>query len=323
MKYKFFILTLFSTQIFSETPPIDLNKWMFTISPSIGNANTSVPVKYRYPYYQTNSLGIPNMDQFQLLRNDFLMDMKGSGYGIQFGAFKKNLAILSVIYEFPKAGEARLTGAVNYIQYTTEFFQNYNPVFGLGYFQGSTDGKLKKFSDFFPETGTIASFPELSVKQDYNSIFPILGIKIKIPIHNWSLTPYYSYAYETLKVDSQFSFGRMVPKMVLDQNPAYYYLPYLYQPNALTDILYPLGVKIKEDYYKNIVGSFFAIDYFYFLQLRGDINYNLQNHNKTIRLFPVILFHKNFGLTGYFEYSEKGSVISRYWFLGPSFNFQF
>ncbi len=297
-------------------PTVVAPDWMVMVSPTMGllRNTTTFPVP----------VGRDGNDE--LVFEDYEMTDTGWGGGITVMGFYKRVALTNVFFGFPKVNHAKLLGSITYLSVAIPTPVFVEPYLGAGLALVSTDVDILNFNDTrIDDLGgmTMRGYAHMSWISVDNTVvapFPKVGAKFKIPIQHWYATPFYSYMYEHVKTRARSNGGTVELWQCADQED-------LSCPEITGD--FPMDtVEVRafdktteKNYHSHLVGADFFLDFHYFLQMRGKVYYNTNHDLWTVRLIGSMLFNENFGITAYFEYSQKITLTNTYFLIGPAFIF--
>jgi hypothetical protein len=237
------------------------------------------------------------------------LDDRGWGAALAATFVHGRFAITNILFLIPEVNSSQVVGNVLSASYGFPLFWRCSLVAGLGFTYHNVDTRLEDFEDTVTKEGVSATarFDEFKVRNDVFAPFPKLGLKIRIPIQHWYVTPYVSYLYEALKLKVASPGGRV-------------YIP---EPVDETKIIPPIDVDKWKHYHSFLVGLDIFLDFHYALQLRVKMHYNVSHELFTIRSIASAFFSRRFplGLTAYFEYSQGIIHDNIYGFVGPSYMF--
>jgi hypothetical protein len=266
------------------TPEVVAPDWMVVVSPTMGllRNTTTFPVP----------VGRDGNDE--LVFDNYEMTDTGWGSGVTVMGFYKRVALTNVFFGFPKV----VSTDVDIFDFRDTRIDDLGGMTMRGY----------------------AHMPWISVDNTVIAPFPKVGAKFKIPIQHWYATPFYSYMYEYVKTRARSNGGTVELWQCADQDD-------LSCPEITGD--YPMDtVEVRafdkttvKHYQSHLVGADFFLDFHYFLQMRGKVYYNTNHDLWTVRLIGSMLFNENFGITAYFEYSQKITLTNTYFLIGPAFVF--
>ena len=241
----------------------------------------------------------------------------GFGGGLVLVGFYKCFSLTDVFFYFPDVNSSSLVGNILYLSSAIPTGIFIEPFLGIGYAFVSTDTDYRDFRYQLeqqylgkPYVGH-AAFGTMLVDNTVSAPFPKLGLKFKIPLQHWYLTPFYSLMDEEVRTHARSPGGHVkiyekgretgTPWLEVDV------------PTFDTDL--------HKHYRSNLVGLDWFMDFHYFLQLRGKTYYNTTYDLWTVQLIGSFLFSEYVGVTAYVEYSEKITVTNTYVLIGPAFVF--
>ncbi|MCC6274778.1 MAG: hypothetical protein IT569_02885 [Leptospiraceae bacterium] len=310
----------------------DPEKFLIMATPVTGGLNSTIEFPYRFPYFQGSQIS-PNA--FSLLRGERELQGHGTGGGLEVGIVKGNWSYITVNFKYndtpyQTAGNASqvsdrtrsdFSGSLNYIQYAWENRTQFVPTLGIGYFTGFIDTTIKDFAAYEPTKNSVIYASYVHATSKVVNPFPKVGLKIKLPIQHWHITPFYSYFYEEVTSNVSYGTGKVLSPSAELFSP--FQMARSIEDESNSNILYPGGARNLRKYYQNIVGVNVFLDFHYFIQLRANVYRNLTSNLWTVRAFFTFFFHKNVGLSAYYEYAERITGKYSYWLVGPTFAIQF
>jgi hypothetical protein len=272
--------------------------WMVVVTPTGGWLNNETTFRFSVP------MGDETREQTATLKDD------GWGLGFTVMGYYKWVSLTNVFFYFPEVNQSSLVGNVTYLSVSIPTGTFVEPYFGLGlvFVSTATDYRDFHYADTIGGLKGYADFERMSIDNFVFTPFPKVGVKFKLPLQHWYITPFYSYMYEYVDIRAKSSGGSVE---VYDESGNL-----LFQPEVD-----PFDTKLHKDYHSHLVGANFFLDYNYFLQLRGKVYYNTNHNLWTVRAIGSFLFSKYVGLSVYLEYSEKITVKNLYILVGPAFVF--
>ncbi|MCK6382492.1 MAG: hypothetical protein L6Q54_14745 [Leptospiraceae bacterium] len=316
----------------SKKKMYDPDKALIMATPVYGGLISGIEFPYRFPYFQNGNF---TSKDFQLLRGEKDLHGSGNGGGVELGIVKGNWSYVTVNFQFENTpyetvGSATnhiektrssFVGTLNYLQYSWENKSQFVPTFGIGFFNGFVNTTVKDFVAFDPSQKSVIYSSYVNASSHVVNPFPKLGMKIKIPVQHWYVAPFYSYFYEEVTANVSYGTGK-----VLSPDPALFN-PFTFAEtignSSNNSLLYPGEARSLKKYYQNVVGANIFLDFHYFIQLRANIYRNLTRNLWTARVFLTFFFHKNIGISAYYEYAERITGHYNYWLIGPTFATQF
>ncbi len=277
-------------------------EWIAIITPAAGWLNNET----RFPF-QMPSMGGP-------VERKAVIEDYGFGGGLVAMMYYKRISFTNVFFYFPKVNQSRLTGNVSYVAGTYPTNYIIEPYLGLGFVYANTDTEYRDFTykEYIGSAVGIASFSKIDVDNHVFAPFPKIGFKLKIPVHHWYITPFYSYLYERVYTRAASPGGHVVVFATGNE--------YIGDPIIERNVD-KFNTKLEKIYNSHLVGFDFFVDFHYFLQLRGKVYYNTNHELWTVRMIGSVLLTERFGVTAYFEYSEKITVTNTYALVGSTFFF--
>lgn len=286
-------------------PPLN---WLLVINPLVGWLHNSTS-----PTVKSKSAGGEETTR--------QVTFEGSGWGAGlvitgFYRFKHiTLQAANISYLFPDVNSSIMWGNITQVINSFNLPTFIDPYIGFTFAYVGTKSELSKYvfsvtdtrSDGTPTVG-YAYFPHFTVKTENYQYAPRVGLTFKIPIQNWRVRPYYEYAYEDLyahakTVGSKVNVferesGYRTDDIDLDINDG--------QPTIVTS---------------HVIGISFGIDYHSFLQLYGNVNYNLTHNLISARFMGTILLPRHWGFTVTYEHQEMCMTTNDFVMFGPTFFF--
>ncbi len=320
--YFLFIATLSAI----EKPNFDFNKWFYLITPFTGEGSNANQIPFRLFQSKDQNIIVHSGNKS--------FAGKGKGFGTEFLAFNKNWQLLYIGFHFPwyknsdsiifydnfQNIQTKVTGQIFSLRYKFEN-QKIEPFFGVSYFEGygphdhSVINNFILYSNF---TNEFIQIPKVDVKVYVEDPNISMGMSFKIPIQNWRLETIYSYAGERVYTNLVTSYARNIPfnEVISEFNNLY-----SFDINSENAIL-PIHYTIRKKYFSHRLGISLYMDYRRFISLRlsfkRDVTFNRWISNA---MFNIIL-SQHFGLSFFYEYSERSVGTIRYWLVGPTFVFQ-
>ena len=243
--------------------------------------------------------------------------MTDDGWGSGFAAIGlyKWLVWTNVFYYFNDVNDSNFLGGVTHLTAAIPTDTFVSPYFALGLFFMNIETRIRDYEgsqDGQMSNGTLttgyASIDNISADNRILTPLPEIGLKFKIPIQDWWITPYYSYWYEDVKTKIR------IPRGQVD----------LYERgtrNFIQTLDIELDKEIKKNHQSHMLGFWFSLDLYHFLQLQGNVYYNLSEDLISARFVGTFIFSEYVGITAYFEYQELIPVDNIYFFVGPCFVF--
>ncbi len=299
--------------------------WLLLVTPTCGWLRNTTKFKFEVPSGR-------DADGEYVFREDHATmtdDTWGGGFVLM--GFYRRVALTSVFFGFPDVNQSDLLGNITYLSGSIPTGIPVEPYLGLGFVAVGTDTDYDDFryrreDDFstvdesghqvdVPAVG-YAHFPRISVDNRVLAPFPKVGLKVAIPLQHWYVLPFYSYMFEDVRTRAR-SDGGLV-EVYAAEGPQ--------SADTGGSPLLEIDIDafdstLNKRYHSHLVGANFFLDFHYFLQLRGKVYYNTSHDLWTVRLIGSLLFHRNMGLTAYFEYSQKITVTNTYFLVGPAFLF--
>jgi hypothetical protein len=291
-----------STEIAADAPPkIEPPDWAIMTTPLFGWLDNTTTVNVK----------VPSKDDY--IEETVTLSGDGWGTGLMTMGFYKRWTLCDVLYYYPNVNSTRMWGNIVLASTTFPTGTFAEPFVGGGFAYVGTDSLLNDFtytmesalSDGTPTIG-YAHFGEFAVDTRNVQVFPEVGVKLKIPIQQWYVRPYYQYMYEHLNAHAHTRSGRAD---VYRQEDGFrvYEIPVLFDKENVTV------------YRANVVGTAFGLDLYYFLRLQGSVYYNIDHDLLSTRLVGSVLFSRYVGLSAYFEYQDMIIVDNTYFMLGLTF----
>lgn len=298
--------------------------WLLVLTPTGGWLNNEVTFNIKVP--QGAGGDVEYEEQQITLKDD------GWGFGLTTVGFYKRISLTNVFFMFPKVNESRLIGNITYLAGTIPTGVFVEPYLGLGFVWVSTKTDYRDFyyrqkKDLYgdPAVG-FASFERMAIDNRVLAPFPKIGAQFNLPLQHWYVTPFYSLMYEDVNVrargistknDEHAGHVEVWYEEDLDEQG---------KPPTNSTLTPAVNVDVDafdkrnpKEYLSNLVGLDFFLDFHYFLQLRGKVYYNANYNLWTTRFIGSVLFNEWFGMSAYFEYSQKITVTNVYLLVGPAF----
>lgn len=280
-------------------------EWFFLATPTAG-----------YLHNTTNfTIKVPTGNGYE--EHEASLTDDGFGTGLVFVGFYRYFSVTDVFFWFPDVNSSSILGNILYFSSTIPTKTFVEPFLGIGYAFVSTDTDYEDFAYELdqqylgrPYVGH-ATFEQMAVENTVQAPFPKLGLKFKLPIQHWYVTPFYSLMDEEVQTHARSPGGGVK----------------IYEKGRETGepwlevAVPPFDTEIEKQYVSHFVGADFLLDFNYFLQLRGKTYYNLTHDLWTVRIIGSFLFSDYVGVTAYVEYSEKITVTNTYVLVGPAFVF--
>ncbi|MCU0661169.1 MAG: hypothetical protein MUC50_02465 [Myxococcota bacterium] len=284
-------------------PAIPPLHWMFLVTPIGGYLKNTT----------TFNAKVPSRSGEDVVRS-ITMSGKGWGTGLLLVGFYKWISATNVFYIFPNVNRSLMWGNIFMLQYTAPLDFFIAPTVGMGLAVIGTDSDLYNFryaaDDVYQETPTIgrAYFGHFMVNTLNLEPLPEIGAKIRIPIQDWYVRPFYQFLYENLSAHVRTpSFTVNVYQKEDGQH--------LFQINDEKGFE---GEQVTE-YYSNVVGMSYGIDYNHFLCLQGSVTYNITHNLLSTRATGSLMFSRFMGVSAYFEYQDMIMVDNIFGMLGLTF----
>jgi hypothetical protein len=241
----------------------------------------------------------------------------GLGFGLTAVGFYKRIAFTSVNFLFPDVNQSLVGGTITTVSGTIPTGTRFEPYLGSGIIYTNTDTEYRDFTYSLeqalygrPAIG-YATFPAMDIDVAVWALTPRVGLRIALPIQHWYITPYYCYMLEWVESHARSPGGHVEVYYKGDREQG---LP----PQLEVDVP-AFNTRSYKDYGAHMVGTHFFLDFHYFLQLRGQMYYNISYRLFTCRFTGTVLLNRYIGLTAYVEYSQKQTVTNTYVLVGPSF----
>lgn len=309
-----------------ERPKFDFDKWFYVATPFYGTGYNSNQIPFRMFQFKENEIVVHSGSKS--------FGGYGNGTGLEFLAFNKNWQILYVGFKFPmyankddlnfynsfQSIKTAVTGHVISLRYT--FFESkISPFIGSSYFQG--DGPhdhsiVNNFILYSYNTNKFIQIPRVDVKVYVQDPNPYIGLSFKLPIQNWKIDTIYSYGFERVFTHLNTSYGKDY-----DSVDVYNNFQQLFLNNYdFNSTILPMNYSINKKYFANRLALSLFMDYRRFVSLRLTFRRDLTFNRWVSNAVFGLIFSQHFGLSIFYEYSERSVGTIRYWLAGPSFVFQ-
>lgn len=282
-------------------PPIPPLDWMYTLTPVFGYLDNTTTINAKIPTRTGDKV------------REISLTGEGWGTGLMAVGFYKWLTAMNVFYYFPDVNSSIMWGNISLLQatYPTDFFLK--PFVGMGIAYIGTDSDLYNYrysvddqlEDGTPTVGH-AYFGHFACDTSNVMLIPEIGVKIKIPIQDWNIRPFYQFEYEHLLARARTGDGVVEVYRQADGSHLYQ-IPLNFDKENLTE------------YYSHVVGAGFSIDYHHFLSMQGRVYYNISHDLLSAQVIGSLMFSRYFGIAAYFEYQDMIVVDNIYFMLGLSF----
>lgn len=306
-------LILFVAQAAVTTGPCRAEEkgpdWLIVLTPTGGWLNNETTFRFKVPQGASGEI--------EYEEHDATLADDGWGGGFTMMGFYKWVALTNVFFVFPNVNQSALTGNITYLSLTIPTPWIVEPYLGTGFVVVSTDTDYESFKytlrqDYSGRDAVgYADFTAISVDNRVIAPFPKIGLKLKIPVQHWYVTPFYSYMYEFVTTHARSPGGDVQVYFEGDREAGR-------DPQLEVEVP-SFDTVLNKQYGSHLVGADFFVDFHYFLQMRGKVYYNTNYDLWTVRLIGSMMINKWFGLSAYFEYSQKITVTNTYFLVGPAF----
>lgn len=299
-----------------ESDPIDLSKgpeWLFLATPTGGWIHNEARIRFKVPGPKQPDGSYSYQEHTATLRDG------GLGGGLTLLAVYDKLAWTNVLFWFPDVNQSSIVGVVSDLSFHLPASERLELYLGMGFVAVKTDTDYEPFKyelhqDLYgkPAIG-YADFERISVDNLVAAPFPKIGVRFNIPVQHWYVTPFYSFMYEDVHTEARSPGGDV---------EVYYEGERALGRDPQLEVDVPDFDTVLDKVYKShLVGANLFIDFHYFLQLRTKVYYNASHDKWTVRSIGSMLLNRHFGITAYFEYSQKTTVTNTYFLVGPAFLF--
>lgn len=333
----------FTTPILAEESD-ESDDWRFIISPFSGQMNlelrTALPFNYTDP--TTGASVSPSIGRITGLTQSGTLDLAVEGVGPQKGVqmmLRSDSLVLSAAYtradlSFTPLRDSALPienaggGATgNVYTGSIEYYWNITDTIApmVGYTHTGFTAYYKVTNALFMTTGTnvYQSFPVIDADDGSHSNVGKLGIRFKLPIESWTITPYVQYASNRYHINTRPTIGTAVGQenlIPLDSNAivrawAYDGVGSAVNPGSMTQIP-------RED---RSGGLILFMDYNKFLSLSINARRNWNKGAWNVTTTALFFFHPNVGIQASHLYAEPEVTLTfnRSWIIGPVFTATF
>jgi hypothetical protein len=282
-------------------PRIEPPDWALIATPLFGHLRNTTTFRVKMP-----------------AKGDFterLITLSGTGYGggLLLSGFYRRVSLTHIFYYFPDVTSTVMTGNIVLLGTTLPTGTWIEPSFGLGLAYITTRSTLRDFtydmedqlSDGSP-TVAYAHFEQFHVRTRNVMPLPEVGLRLRIPVHDWYVRPYYQYLYERLSASARTETGQ-VDVYRQDNGFRAFAIPLSFDKDSVTE------------YRSHVLGTAFGLDFHQFLRLNGAIYYNASHALLSSRIIGSALFSRHVGLSAYFEYQDMIQVDNLSIMLGLSF----
>lgn len=296
------------TEIDTETEPLPPLRWLAAITPLAGWLHNTTS-----PTITSKSAGGEDTTR--------KVTFAGSGWGaglVVTGFYRWKyitLQAVNVSYLFPNVNSSVMWGNI-----TQLILQSHLPIFvepylGFAFAYIGTKSELTNYVYSSTDTrsdGTksigYAYFPKFNVDTRNFQPAPRVGLTFKIPIQNWRVRPYYEFLYENLNAHAKTKDSLVT---VFSREDGY-----------RTDTIdLEFDGETTTIYKSHVVGISFGIDYHSFLQLYGNVYYNITHDLLSARFMASILIPRHWGFTVTYEHQAMAMTTNDFVMFGPTFFF--
>lgn len=245
----------------------------------------------------------------------------GSGWGaglVLTGFYRFDAVTLQAVnisYLFPNVNSSAMWGNITQVLNSFNLPTFFDPYIGFSFAYIGTRSELEKYVYSVTDTrsdGTqtvgYAYFPKFNVNTRNYQYAPRVGVTFKLPIHNWRIRPYYEFLYEDLYAYAKTKGSKV---QVFSRENGY----------RTDDIDLEFAGSTTTIYKSHVVGVSLGIDYHNFLQLYGNVYYNITHNLISARFMGTILVPRHWGLTITYEHQEMCMVKNEFVMFGPTFFF--
>ena len=318
--------------------------WRFIISPFSGQMNLQLrsALSFNYTDPTTGASVSPAIGRITGLTQSGTLDLAVEGVGPQKGVqmmLRSDSLVISAAYtraevNFTPLRDSKLPienagGGANGNVYTgsIEYYWNITDSIApmVGYSHSGFTAHYKVTNALFKTIGTnvYESFAVIDADDGSHSNVGKLGIRIKLPIQSWSITPYVQYAANRYHINTRPTIGRSIGQENLIPTDA----------NAIVQAWTYDGVgsAINAGSMSQIPaedrsgGLILFMDYNKFLSLNINARRNWNKGAWNVTTTALFFFHPNVGIQTSYLYAEPEVTLTfnRSWIIGPVFTATF
>ncbi|WP_238325503.1 hypothetical protein [Leptospira inadai] len=319
-------------------------KWRILLGAMAGQFDLQLQTKLPFNYVNpiNGQREIPSLGSATGLTQSGSLDLGLNGYGPQKGfqfmilsdqlVFQAAYARVDVNFSplnKPPVGvniaEGHAGGNIysTSLDYYFKFSQYVQPMIGVAYGAFGAYYKVRNVVGTTAGNSFYESFPVVDADDGYNSDIGKAGLRIKLPIQSWNITPYFQYAGNNYHINVRTAAGAIQAQ----QNG------YPQNPGALQDAWYGQGTgsasivdsMIPIQRQGRSVGMVFFFDYKKFLSLTINARRNFTQGAWNVSATLAFFFHPNAGIMATYLYAEPEILLSfnRGWAIGPVFTVSF
>ncbi|TGK09738.1 hypothetical protein EHO58_05015 [Leptospira selangorensis] len=323
-------------------PPKD--KWRILLGAFAGQFDLQLQTKLPFNYVNPSSgqREIPSLGRASGLTQNGAMDLGVEGIGPQKGlqfmilsdslVFQATYARVDVNFaplRNPPVGVNTAEGNAGGNVYSTnlDYYMNISryvqPMVGIGYAAFGAYYKARNVVGTTVGNGLYESFPTIDADDGYSSDVGKAGLRIKLPIQSWYITPYFQYAGNEYHINVRTTAGTVQNNV--NGYPA--------DPNGILDAWYYQGVgsvstvdsMTQVSRQARSAGIVFFMDYKKFISLTINARRNFTQAAWNVSATLMVFLHPNMGIMANYAYSEPEILFSfnRSWAIGPVFTTTF
>ncbi|MDF3819996.1 hypothetical protein P3G55_08810 [Leptospira sp. 96542] len=213
--------------------------------------------------------------------------------------------------------------------YSTSFEYYYKlkeyiaPMIGLGHNGFGAYYKVQNVIGTTVGTNIYQSFPVIDADDRYHSNIGKLGLRIKLPIQSWSITPYIQYAANRYHINVRTTVGNVsAQEGFIPTNPENLVDAWLYRGLGGVSSADSMTQVPRDDKSGGLV---LFMDYKKFINLTINARRNYSRGAWNVSATGLIFFHPNAGILINYAYSDPEITLTfnRSWAIGPVFTTTF
>ncbi|WP_040508384.1 hypothetical protein [Leptospira wolffii] len=320
------------------------DKWRVMLGAFAGQFDLQLQTKLPFSYTNPNTgqKEMPSLGRVSGLTQNGSMDLGLEGIGPQKG-FQFMLLSDSLVFQAtyarvdvnfgplrnPPIGVNTAEGNAGGNVYSTnlDYYMNISkyvqPMIGVGYAAFGAYYKARNVVGTTVGNGLYESFATIDADDGYSSDVGKAGLRIKLPIQSWYVTPYFQYAGNEYHINVRTTAGTVQNNV--NGYPA--------DPNGILDAWYYQGVgsvsnvdsMTQVSRQARSVGAVFFMDYKKFISLTVNARRNFSQGAWNVSATLLVFLHPNMGIMANYSYAEPEILFSfnRSWAIGPVFTATF
>ncbi len=296
---------------------------------------SKLSLTYRDP--STNATMVPALGALSGLTRSGAMDLEVKGLGAQRGAqlmalnssFVAQVSYVRADVNFTPlhptdvptrraeggAGGNIYSGSLDY------YFNGTGTVSPMvGYSHGGFGAYYRVKNILTQQVGTnlYEAVPTLDADDAYVTNVYKAGVRLKLPIQNWTFTPYMQYAANRYHINVRYLSGSVIPtnNIGLPADFAAVTSAWSYSGTGAVSNTYSMTKVPRDD---KSIGGVFYMDYKRFVSATFNVRRNYSRGAWSASATGLLFVHPNFGLLANYSYAEPEITLTfnRSWMVGP------